>query len=499
MPPLTQEELWAMLNFQVPNGVPSLDPTTAFTLGGIAPPMDKYGNLDVNDVDAQSKMLNQYQNVLSSFADPANAAVSGLGSWGGVGAGVGGGIAGGGGLDPITTESVIDTPQTNYLNYLRNQQGVEGVFATRILGGEAPSLILADMQAKIEDPAGAGVDPAQASQLAAGLPKMDAIDDVTGKPNGQKVVDWEATRTMLEKMATPYFQEQGGLMGPNITTNSYGQPVALSEKPSPTMEWFQKQGLTDPRTQYGVDFALQNSPELQMLMGDVSSKGQAYQEAQDAYKKFLKEDPQRAAILKQVQGMAQGRQDKYKSDLDTYQRKVFDQARMAALPQPLEPIVQPPPPLKEAQEAGPPGWLGAVGNAVSGAVTGIPGNINDAIARVAGKPMARPGSGGLTSPTNVNIFSEQEQRAPQGLQRPTLQQASMLEQILGRVQQAPFDASYDLSNKAYRNQQAMGKSMRQFAAQIAPMYGAAKAGRTPFQDQIQQRLQTLYATGALNR
>jgi len=508
--------MWAMLNMIMGggSGQPSLDPYMASLLSnGIMPVLDKNGDPVVEDVETQAKGINAYQDVLSTLSDQANAATSGIGSWGGIGI-PGGGVLGGGGLNPITTETVLETPQTQTLQYLSRQQGLEGIIAQKVLSGQTPSMILADLQAKINDPEASGVDPAEAASFAAGLPQKDVLDPL-GKPTGQTTVDWEGARKQIDSLAMPYFQEQGMLSGPNITTNAYGQPVSLSEKPSPTMEWFQKQGLTDPRTQYGVDYALQSSPELQTLMGDIASKGQAYEEAQSAYKKFLKEDPQRAALIRQREGLADKRGRATQQAMQDY----FG----ASLRRPTQAIPGGPRPNNDFMvnpdtggmlEAGDPRIVDNILRFDAATATGgassdptldqlMPGYIDSANAQI--RTMTPDPKQLIQTPGSVraenirNTAKDQGRRLVGDAPELNLPARSMMERLLGGITAAPFGTSGKLATQAYRAQQAAGDPMVEFARRIAPMYGAMRAGRTPFMDQWEQRMQPLFATGALKR
>jgi hypothetical protein len=270
MPPLDAETM-AMLNYYLASQT-NLDPTMQSMLGGlISPNVDKKGNLDQFGVDLEKTNLNQYQDITGTFGNPMNTLLAGLGATGP--APLGGGVAGGGGLNPITTETVMDTPatlQTRYMAQLFDQgqpgqRSVEGLIASKLVNGQDPSLIMTDLQAKLANPGASDLDPGEAALFKNSLPQKDVLDRL-GDPTGETTIDWNATRKWIEDKAAPFQTEQAKLMGPNVTQNNYGQYVSLSEQPSEMMQYLQKLGLPDPRSQYGVDFSVQSDPQLAELM-----------------------------------------------------------------------------------------------------------------------------------------------------------------------------------------------------------------------------------------
>jgi hypothetical protein len=498
-------------------------------------------------VESQAKSLNQLQNVYSSLADPMNAFMSGVGSFGA--SPLGGGVLGGGGLNPITTETILDTPATLQTQWMAQQfeqgqpgtRSLEGLIASKLVAGQDPTLIMTDLRAKLADPAKSGLDPAEAALFQNSLPQMDVFDPTTRQPTGETTIDWNATRKWIEDRAAPYQAEQGQLMGPNITQNAYGQYVALSEKPSPQMEWLQKMGLPDPRAQYGKDFALQSSPELQAMMGEIATTGQAYEAAQSAYKDFLKKNPMAQALVQQRNEMADKRGRQYQNDFADYTRDLQAWARAGgdqggggagaggptsvtgAASQMLTPgsapgALQPGMPSRslfdaasnlvtagpvapldaiDAAAGGVGNWLGKAANAVTNAVTPGPVSPLPAAGAVAGAATNAITPGPMNPLTSLGILGEAITRRGRGNrpEPPEMQGRSMLEQLLSGVRaQDPF-MSGRLFNEMNRKRKRAGEDVLATKAILAPMFGAQRAGRTPFQDAMLQRLQPIFAVG----
>lgn len=486
----------------------SMEPDVAAMFGGLVQPnLNKYGEPEVYDVDAQSKATNQLQNVYSTQADMMNAMQAGVGSFGA--SPLGGGVVGGGGLNPITTETILETPvtlQTQWMAQQFNQgapgsRSLEGLIASKLVGdpsrgipGQDPSLIMSDLMAKLNDPEGSGLDPGEAALFRMSLPQKDVLD-LQGNPqvdeagNAVTTVDWNAARKWIEDKATGYQTEQGQLMGPNITQNAYGQYVSLSEKPSAAMEWLQKMGLPDPRSQYGVDFALQSSPELQAMMQNIATTGQAHEEARNAYQKFIDSSPMRAQLIasrNKAKERREGRQDEqYRQDLIDYTRDLASWARGDQdLPPPIEG-------RKESWEEGPssslPGWITGPAKAVGNYTTDMLQSMHPGGGTPAGLV---PGHSG--TPTN---FPELIRRSkpPTMPQRP--QGRSMTEMLLGGIQEAPFGTSRRLFNEMNRQRRGVYNDVMATAPIMGAMAQGFRAGRTPFKDAMMQRLQPLIAVG----
>ncbi|HKO34470.1 MAG TPA: hypothetical protein VJY85_12060, partial [Candidatus Limnocylindria bacterium] len=403
---------------------------------------------------------------------------------------LGGGVVGGGGLNPITTETVMETPATLQTRYLAQlfeqgqpgQRSVEGLVASKLISGQDPSLIMTDLQAKLANPQASGLDANEAALFKNSLPQKDVLDGV-GNPTGETTIDWNATRKWIEDKAAPFQQEQAQLLGPNITQNAYGQYVSLSEQPSEMMQYLQKLGLPDPRSQYGIDFSVQSDPQLAELMTSIGTKGQAFDEARKTYEKYLKDKPIAQSLARRAEGLKGGREDQYRRDMAAYMRDLTSQATKPADVAPR----------REAQEAGPPGWLGDIGGAIGGAFSGLPGQINDTVARIAGRPVAPPGA--PTTPTNVALFPEPGRPTP--TPPPTMRGPGLLEQMYARMNQP--DRQYALAGQMNQASRSQGEDMLAMVRAIAPGYGAMRAGRSPFKDAIMQRLQPILAAGGARR
>lgn len=492
MPPLDAETM-AFLNYYLASQT-NLDPMMQSMLGGlISPNVNKKGELDQFGLDLEKSNLNQYQDIYGSLDDPMNTLLSGLGGTGP--APIGGGVVGGGGLNPITTESVMETPATLQARYAAQmfeqgqpgQRSVEGLIASKLLNGQDPSLILTDLQAKLSNPEGSGLDPGEAALFQNSLPQKDVVDPITGNPNGETTIDWNATRKWIEDKAAPFQGEQATLMGPNITQNAYGQYVALSEQPSEMMKYLQEKGLPDPRSQYGVDFSIQSDPQLAELMTNIGSKGQAFDAARGAYEKYLKDKPIAQGLARKAEELKGKREDRYRSDMAIYTRDMAAKALRDAASAPPQVPAAPAPVLRESHEEGPPGWLKGLPGEIGKAVTGLPGYFKDTLVAAGTPPtmmqsrVGRPGA--VSTPPPV---------------LPTLRQPGLMEQMYSRMNAAP-GREYELAGQMNRASQAQGEDLLAMVRAIAPSYGAARAGRSPFKDAIMQRLQPILAAGGARR
>lgn len=483
MPPIDglDPESMALLNFYLQSqGASSLDPWSADLFGGmIDPNVNKYGELDQFGLDLQKSNLNQYQDIYGSMDDPMNALLSGLGSFGA--APLGGGVVGGGGLNPITTESILQTPATQQMMLYSQmaQQGgqatPETYIASMLSQNVMPSMIIADLQAKMADP---NMDQATKNLFNSWLPQTD-LQDMQGNPTGERTIDWNAAAEKIEKFASPYLTEQASLLSPNVRQNEFGQYVQYSQQPSPMQQYLTKLGLPDPKAQYGLDFAIQSDPELANLYQSIGAKGQAFDEAKKAYESYLTKYPI-ARRLEQMQedrekGQRAGDVRRYADDMREYTDY------MLANPEPKEPPVQA---RKESYEEGPsiPGWLKSA-----------PGNFVDSITgsfSSAANPQQRPGA----NTVGRDIPRPAPPRMPMMPERD--QQRSMFDALLGRGIRAGADRRYGMAGEMNRASRAQGDEMLAMVRALAPGYGAMTQGRSPFKDAIMQRMQPLFAVGA---
>lgn len=486
MPPLDAETL-ALLQYIMSQG--GGDPSSMASLFGgmIQPNVNKYGELDQFGVDLQKTNLNQYQDIYGSLDDPMNALLSGVGAFGGTP--TGGGFVGGGGLNPITTETIMETPALQQMGLLASLAGQgqvtpETYIASMLSQNVLPSVITADLMAKMQDPS---LDATTKNLFNSWLPQTE-LKDMQGNPTGERTIDWNAAAKKVEDFSTPYLQETAKIGGPNIGQNAFGQYVQYSEQPSEMMQYLQKLGLPDPRAQYGIDFSIQNDPELYDLYQSIGEKGMAFDEAKKSYEGYLKRQPQARELIRwrdtAERRSGERADERYRSDMQQYMRDVADWATGG---------------ITTEQEAynkrnregapGTPGWLKSVG----GAISGLPGEVNDAIARVAGKPIAPRGAPRL--PSNVDLVPEFNRAAP-----PTLperaQNRSVMEQMLSGVKPVGRRGEYALAGAMNAAGRTQGEDMLAMVRAIAPGYGAMRAGRSPFKDAVMQRLQPLFAVGA---
>lgn len=499
MPPLDAETM-ALIQYLLAAQT-SLDSSTQQLLGGmIAPNVNKSGELDMFGSDLQKSNLNQYQDIYGTLDDPMNTLMSGLG---GVGpAPLGGGIAGGGGLNPITTETIMDTPATMRYQMLAQRAKAGGqvtpetYIASMLVGDpdqgippQDPSVIVADLQAKMADPS---LDATTKNLFSSWLPRIEK-KDMQGNPTGEFVTDWNAAAGKIEKAAEPFLTEQAAIGGPNIGRNNYGQFVQYSEQPSEMMQYLQKLGLPDPRAQYGIDFSIQNDPQLSELMMSMGAKGQEFDAARDAYKKYIKNRPIAQSMARRATEMGEGRKQQYGTDMAKYMRDMAEWAK-------AQPAGTPSQHVQEFQASRPdpggaPGWAKAIGGAIGGAVSGTGDYLTDIVKGMAPKPGTpaglvphQPGS------PVTGLVPEPPMERPT---LPTLRGPGLMEQLLGRAQTQP-GANYQLFKQMNTSKKAAGEDMLAMVRAIAPGYGAMRAGRTPFKDAIMQRMQPIFAVGGAN-
>ena len=487
----------------------NLDPTMQMMLGGlISPNVDKKGNLDQFGVDLEKTNLNQYQDIAGTFANPMNTLLSldrGLSSVGA--APLGGGIAGGGGLNPITTETIMETPATLRFQQLAQRQGPttpESYIAKMLVGDPAngvpgvdPSVILADLQAKMQDP---NYDQTTKNLFQSWLPRIEK-KDIQGNPSGEFVTDWNAAADKIGKIAEPYLTEQAAIGGPNIGRNNYGQYVQYSEQPSELMQYLQKLGLPDPRAQYGVDYSIQQDPELATLYSDIGAKGQAFDEAQKAYKSYLKNKPLAQSMARQAEELTDKRKQAYAQEMAKYAADMAEWSKQqialnpetAGMSQHTQEFL-----ASRPDPGGAPSWLGAIGGAIKGGASAVGSQLQDSFMRAAGARPPGPG-GAPTLPSNVGPLAEAAAAPMARPTLPTLRGAGLMEQMYTRAggNGAP-DQSYALFKAMNQQRRATGQDMLAMVRAIAPGYGAMKAGRSPFKDALLQRLQPILAAGGAN-
>jgi hypothetical protein len=184
----------------------------------------------------------------------------------------------------------------------------------------------------------------------------------------------------------------------------------------------------------------------------------------------------------------------------------------------------------EAPPSGAPGWLKNLpGNIVDGA-TGMGDYASQTLQRISGKPMSRPGSGGPTLPTNIGPLpgATTEPASINGItlnlpNKPVTSDMrqglnpdgySMMDQIMGKPmrdvvganRQRVLDESIPLETRKKINEarraglsKTSGEAAFRYMMDIAPTILAARAGRSPRTDAIQQRLAPLYGIGALGQ
>lgn len=454
---------------------------------GMAPSLDKQGGYMPDDLATQAKRLNLTQDMYSSFADNMNAVMSGPASFGM--SPLGGGITGGGGLDPIRTETLLETPEQNKINFLAQQAdmaeqsgmpiSLEGLVARGMRDQIGVSGIMAQLQAMVES----GSD--EAELLRASLPQTPLKQN--GVETGEMTVDWNGALSRVQALSDPYVGEtanlQAGLMGGSLGQNNMGQFVQYAETPSPTMEWLQKLGLPDPRQQYGIDYALSSSPEMAALAGDIAVKGQEFEQAQAAYKKFLDKNP----IAKLMENASKERElarvregvSNYTNDLAAWQR---DNPQGEVAPE-AEPIQR-----KESYEEGPPDWLSGLGGKIGGAITDLPDTLMGSLRGAHPRPIR-----------STDVQRGQNRRETERPQFEMPERSSMVEMLLGgNVRARPDNERFALAGNMNRAARSQGDDILSFVRQIAPQYNAQQAGRTPFRDAMMSRMGPLMMS-RLNR
>ena len=245
---------------------PEMDPYIAELIATLLqPPMDKYGNLEPIDLAAQNTMQTGLQSRYRTLFDMGNTMLTG-------------GYAPGA-FNPIRTEKQLDFPKSGALAVQARSGGYQGKLAELIMRGMSPAQAAATIQQVIDDQPD-NITDEERNQLMMGLPMLDAMDG-----GG---VDWNSVQKEAASMAGPYWEEQGimerALMPESGIIQRDGKFYQVTETPSPATEWLQKQGFDNPNTQYNEDYVRQNNPEfagieaaLSANFGDLNRERLAYE------------------------------------------------------------------------------------------------------------------------------------------------------------------------------------------------------------------------------
>ena len=511
---LFDPELLAMQNYMMGAGFdPSgLDPAILQMLLGANPgPMNKYGEPEPFDTSARASGVNLIQDIFGSTTqNPMFAYLGGPGSYAP------------GALDPVMDESPVQMMGETRLRAVASRGGVDGLMAKLILG--------------LDDEGNATADPMSASAAAAtvrrlieeGDPEAAAlageIPQITDQFGQNSQPDWGSLAKRASELEAPLLDDMAMQGQPDMMQRPDGSWVQVTQRPSPQMEWLQKMGLPDPRARYDVEYAFQNDPMLQAMMGRVAET-QAERDAQrESFASYLKKrDKERDARTKQEQA-DQEAMDRYSrrqqgnfqdffseagrrrdgevgapqqgGERAAPRQMSFEEAEAAGLMTPMMRAgVEQRPWVGDMSDRGfnlpeLPGWLKALspqgpmqevsdraGEAVVGALTRRPKP--ELELEEAPQPGVR-GSLGSNFPDMIANMQD-----PTRLARRTLLENMIPEDVRRRMN---FNNTRRLDRE--RNALTWEKYSR-----LAPILNAGRAGRTPAADAIAQRLAPLFAAG----
>jgi hypothetical protein len=259
---------------------PTVQPYQVAGGGIIAPPMNKYGDVEPLDLDAQSKSYTTLKNWANLNSDPA----------------ILGGLYG---QQPGYTTSYTPLPQLTALtNQARNPNTIEGMIATEILGGFGAASAISKIR-KMIDPNSEFYDP----EIAAMAPTYTQVDEATGDET--ELLD----ENYLKDIATEFQQQYlSAPMDPATGQPNYvidpttGMPSMPTTELDEIGQWYERTGTPFPQEQYSPDILA--SPEAlmrqQMAPNQYMGARRSVVDADRASRAF-REQMQRAVLQPQAQ------------------------------------------------------------------------------------------------------------------------------------------------------------------------------------------------------
>lgn len=251
---------------QLGDGQPEMDPyLLAMIQSMMQPPLDKNGNPEPIDLSVQNQLQTGLQSRYRTLFDMGNSALTGGFSPGA--------------FQPDVSEKQLDFPKTGSLQVQAQAGGYQGQLARLILRGMSPAQAAATIRDTIENQPD-NVSDDERNDLMMGLPTtwdQNKLEDV---------VDWNAVQKEAASLATPYYEEQGirerAMMPDSGIIQRNGKFYETTETPSAATQWFQKQGLDTPGTQYDEDYLRRTSgfgdieQALQQNFGNLLSERGTY-------------------------------------------------------------------------------------------------------------------------------------------------------------------------------------------------------------------------------
>jgi len=511
-------------------GQPEMDPYFTQLLQSLQYPTSSKGVPNPYNLQTQNLFQNSMQDRQQSLFDMRNTALTG-------------GFAPGA-FNPIKTEKQLDFPITGSLMIQSRGTGLENLIAKYVLTGLSPSQAMVKIRQAVTAP-GADQDPVMQS-LKAALPRLPPGQ--YDPPGTDTQPDWDAVTKMAASVYDNYNTEQGVMARAALPNSGVierdGKFFQVTETPSKTTQFFQDQGLDTPNTQYDESYVRNNNPDfagieqaLQGNFGDLISQRARYQgnEAErlrqaDLQRKFTAQD--QAAMNRFAGGVQGGMQDyfgginrdmlttpawgggRYVGDPTVMpqlgQRTATQDAREQALNLAIRPFeayggenpstaVQPT--IKQALAdymsqslrepmTTVPGHPGAtmVGGGARGVEMNLPGlpqlsaygNPNTDAEKLAAITAMLPAS--LRNMTGIGLTAAQRRQLEnQGKLRATGPSTT---------KQQDANARTDAYKRTHAAQLAYAQAM-------LPAYLARKAGRTPYQDEIAARAQSMFAAGGM--
>lgn len=483
------------------SGLPELDPGMLDFLAGFQWPTSNKGVANPYNLQTQNLFQNAYQDRLQTIFDMGNAMMTG-------------GLAPGA-FAPVVNEKQLDFPITGTLMMQAQGSGLESLLAQYTLEGLSPSQAMLRIRRAVE---AAPDDDLEMQDLKAVLPRLPPNQYT---PNQPGEIDWEGVTKLASKLGDPYLQEQGIMARAELPNSGViernGKFFQTTETPSAATQWLQTRGFDNPYTQYDTDYVRQNNPEfagieqaLKANFGNLLNErgtyvtNEAERQRQAALRdKFLSQD--RAAMERFAAGTRQG--------LNDYMRAINAPGTHTVTPPEMigaDPFLV---------QTGPGGiTIGGAGResrTTPGRMLEMQTLENSPPWQVAeGRTLPTVERDVAITPTLPTLPTLSAYSDPDRVDL-----GSMISNILGEK----MPVMGGLANRNRRRAEEAGRvlpkavgSTRQqdanrraqayadtHAAQLAyaqamlPAYLAAKAGRTPFQDQVRARAQSMYGVGAM--
>lgn len=496
------------------SGLPELDPAMIDFLSGFQYPTSSRGVDNPYNLQTQNLFQNAYQDRLQTLFDMGNAMLTG-------------GLAPGA-FAPDVQEKQLDFPVTGTLMMQAQGSGLESLLAQYTLDGLSPSQAMLRIRRAVE---AAPDDDLEMQDLKAVLPRLPPNQYT---PNVPGEIDWDNVTKLAAKLGDSYMQEQGimaraGLPNSGVIERN-GKFFQTTETPSAATQWLTSRGFDNPYTQYDADYVRNTNPEFGGIEQSLVDSFGALTSARDQYASNDAERKRQTELQRRFSGrdqeamarFASGVQDamgQYGSAINRDMLRTPEwggtqvvsgegqDARDARLREALMPF----------RNFGAEGAIGATPESARQALYDyMSGTSAQGLETIPGHPgRIQVGRAGASTPFELPELPQLSAYSPAGAADAGA--AALATELLGRM---PFTGRRggDLRRKLEDAGRVKPKGVRPkqvdaalrsaaydktHAAQLAyaqamlPAYLAAKAGRTPFQDQVRARAQSMYGVGAM--